>query len=154
MITTPGPLSMATLCRTWRMTLTPTTSHELRGPSHDCNSVLADAAAPAVHAPTLASAMRAFRLRLRRPGPLLPPLRLRLLPSPPLVSKPLHYNVVQVLWSLTRRPLELVHVGRTRDRTGPERQRPAPCCRWVCSNTGCGRGAIYSSFYCSYRNKI
>ena len=45
--------------------------------------VCADAAAPAVHALTLASAVRAFRLRLRRPGPLLPPLRLRLLPYPP-----------------------------------------------------------------------
>ena len=93
--------------------------------------------------------MRAFRLRLRRPGPLLPPLRLRFLPSPPLVSKPLHYNVVQVLGSPTWRPLELVHVGRTRDHSGPERQRPAPCCRWVCSNTGCGRGAARAST-CSF----
>jgi hypothetical protein len=44
----------------------------------------ADAAAPAVYALTLESAMRAFLPLLRRPGPLLPPLRLRLLPSPPL----------------------------------------------------------------------
>ena len=46
--------------------------------------VLADGGAPAVLALALASAMRAFRSRLRHPGPLLPPLRLRLLPSPPL----------------------------------------------------------------------
>jgi hypothetical protein len=31
MMMTPG--SLATLCRTWRMTLTPTTNHELLG--HD-----------------------------------------------------------------------------------------------------------------------
>ena len=44
--------------------------------------VRADAAAPGVHAPAFASAMRAFRLRLRRPSPLLPsPLRLLLLPT-------------------------------------------------------------------------
>jgi hypothetical protein len=48
------------------------------------NPVRTDAAAPAVHALTLESVMRAFLPRLRRPGPLLPPLRFRLLPSPPL----------------------------------------------------------------------
>jgi len=46
--------------------------------------VLADGGAPAVLALTLASSMRAFLPRLRRPGPLLPPLHLRVLPSPPL----------------------------------------------------------------------
>jgi hypothetical protein len=44
--------------------------------------VCAEGGAPAVHALALASAMRAFRCRLRRPDPLLPPLRLRLLPLP------------------------------------------------------------------------
>jgi len=43
--------------------------------------LLAEAAA--VQALALLSLMRAFLLRLRRPGPL-PPLRLRLLPSAPL----------------------------------------------------------------------
>ena len=48
--------------------------------------VLADGGAPAVLALTLASSMRAFLPWLRRPGPLLPSLRLWLLPSPPLPS--------------------------------------------------------------------
>ena len=43
-----------------------------------------EAATPAVHALTLALVMRAFLLRLRRPGPLVPPLCLRLLPPPRL----------------------------------------------------------------------
>ena len=44
--------------------------------------VLADGGAPAVLALVSHSIMRAFLPRLRRPGPLLFPLRLRLLPSP------------------------------------------------------------------------
>jgi hypothetical protein len=47
-------------------------------------ALLVDAAVPTVHALTLESVMRAFLPRLRRPGPLLPPLHLRLLPSPHL----------------------------------------------------------------------
>jgi hypothetical protein len=62
--------------------------------------VLADAAAPAVHTPARASVMRAFRLRLRRPCPLLPPLRLRLLPSPPLPA--CRFLLAQALWALAR----------------------------------------------------
>ena len=46
--------------------------------------VLADAGAPAVLALAPLTVMRAFVPRLRRPGPLFPPLSLRLHPSPPL----------------------------------------------------------------------
>ena len=46
--------------------------------------VRAEARPPALLASAPLTVMRAFRSRLRRPGPLLPPLRLRLLPSPPL----------------------------------------------------------------------